>query len=172
MPTRLAVLGDHDPAKPTHRELDAALSLLPSDVEASWIATDSDTAKDLSDFDALWVVPGGPYADDSAVYAAIRSAREDQQPFLGTCSGFQYAVVEFASNVAGMKDAAHAEASPEADEPVIEPLACSLSISNVRSVPSLAPGLPAFAALNRSSDRIGATSDWRISSWIGWSMPV
>lgn len=124
--TTLAVLGDHDSTKPTHRELEAALGLLPADVRALWVGTDSDDAADLSGFDGLWVVPGSPYADDAAVYAAIQWARVSGRPFLGTCSGFQYAVVEFARNVAGLRDAAHAEESPDAEKPVVEALSCSL----------------------------------------------
>jgi CTP synthase (UTP-ammonia lyase) len=36
-------------------------------------------------------------------------ARTTGQPFLGTCGGFQYAVVEYARNVAGWRGAGHAE---------------------------------------------------------------
>ena len=47
-------------------------------------------------------------------------------PFLGTCGGFQHAVVEYARNVLGWADAEHAETAPEAARPVIVPLACAL----------------------------------------------
>jgi CTP synthase (UTP-ammonia lyase) len=78
------------------------------------------------DADGLWVVPGSPYRDDTAVYAAITGARTSGQPFLGTCAGFQYAVIEFARNVAGLSDANHAETAPGANTLVIDRLACSL----------------------------------------------
>ena len=60
------------------------------------------------------------------MYAAIRTARLSGQPFLGTCGGFQYAVLEFARNVAGIADADHAETAPEAAHLIINRLSCSL----------------------------------------------
>src|SRR5689334_21550728 len=114
VPTAIAVVGDRDPAYLTHRELDAALALMPAGVEARWVATDGPDATRLDRFDALWIVPGTPYRDDRAVFAAIECARRDGVPILGTCGGFQHMVVEFARNVAGIADAAHAETAPAA----------------------------------------------------------
>jgi CTP synthase (UTP-ammonia lyase) len=58
---------------------------------------------------AVWAVPGSPYVNDEAAYAATTHARTTGQPFLGTCGGFQYAMVEYARNVAGCTGAGHAE---------------------------------------------------------------
>lgn len=129
---RIAVLGDRDAGYVTHRELDAALALFPDWVDARWIATDSAGARALEERDGLWVAPGSPYRDNDAVLAAIAYARENEIPMLATCSGFQYAVVEFARNVAGLH-AAHAEIEPEAEMPVVTPLRCSL-VGETRSV--------------------------------------
>jgi len=57
---------------------------------------------------------------------AIRWARETGRPFLGTCGGFQHAIVEYARNVLGLVAADHAESNPIAALPLISPLACSL----------------------------------------------
>jgi CTP synthase (UTP-ammonia lyase) len=57
---------------------------------------------------------------------AIRFARENSRPFLGTCGGFQHAIIEAMRDVAGLKDADHAESNPQAKMPVITRLACSL----------------------------------------------
>jgi CTP synthase (UTP-ammonia lyase) len=57
---------------------------------------------------------------------AIRYARENRVPFLGTCAGFQHAVIEYAQNVLGWSDAAHAETTPHAARNVISPLSCGL----------------------------------------------
>lgn len=46
-------------------------------------------------------------------------------PFLGTCGGFQHAIIEYARNVMGWQDAAHAETDTEG-RMVIAPLSCSL----------------------------------------------
>ena len=124
-PVRIAVLGDRNTNYLTHRELDAALARFPDWARPKWVATDSPEAVDHQAFDGLWVVPGSPFRDDAAVYTAIGHARETGLPFLGTCAGFQYAVVEFAREVAGL-DAGHAETSPHAGTLVVAPLACSL----------------------------------------------
>ena len=57
---------------------------------------------------------------------AIRFAREHGVPFLGTCGGFQHALLEYARNVLHLSDADHAESNPEATMPLIAPLSCSL----------------------------------------------
>ena len=57
---------------------------------------------------------------------AIRHARERDVPFLGTCGGFQHAVIEYARNVLGWADADHGETSPDAERAVISLLECAL----------------------------------------------
>jgi CTP synthase (UTP-ammonia lyase) len=64
----------------------------------------------------------GPYQNSDAALDAIRFARERQVPFLGTCAGFQHAVIEYARSVLGIADADHAESNPSAPAPVIAPL--------------------------------------------------
>lgn len=122
----IAALGDRDPALYTHREIDAAMRLVPDGVELRWVATDGEEARRIDSFDGLWVLPGTPYRDDDAVYAAIRFAREQGMPMLGTCGGFQYMAVEFARSVAGISGAAHAKSEPDAEAIVVGALACSL----------------------------------------------
>lgn len=56
---------------------------------------------------------------------AIRYARENSIPFPGTCGGFQHAILEYARNVLGWIDAAHAE-TDTTGRMVITPLTCSL----------------------------------------------
>ena len=123
---RVVLIGDRNPDYVTHRELDAVLKLLPATVRAEWVGTDTAEAMHTSDADGVWLVPGTPYRNDHAVFAAITTARTSGQPFLGTCGGFQYAVIEFARNVAGLPGAHHAETAPDAKELVVDRLACSL----------------------------------------------
>lgn len=136
MATSIGLLGDLDLSKPTHRELKAAVGLFPDGIEARWIGTDEAEARSPEGIDGLWVFPGSPYRDDDAVFGAIGWALDSGVPFLGTCSGFQYALIVLARR-AGMDDAAHAEIDPDADRPMIEPLACSLidEEREVRTVP-------------------------------------
>ncbi len=124
MAVSIAVLGDRNVDHLTHPELDATLELMPADVAARWLP--SPDAAAAAGADGLWVVPGTPYRDGDAVLEAIRRARNAGMPMLGTCGGFQYMLVEFARNVAGMGEAAHAETDPGAAEPVVARLSCSL----------------------------------------------
>jgi CTP synthase (UTP-ammonia lyase) len=131
------LLGDRNPEFLTHRAFDAALAALPSDVRGRWVGTDSPEAARTSEADGIWVASGGPYRNDGAVLAAIESARTSGQPFLGTCSGFQFAIVEFSRNVAGIRDADHAETATNREHLVVDRLACSL-VGQERMVTALA----------------------------------
>lgn len=67
------------------------------------------------------LVPGG-FGDrgiEGKILAA-QYAREKKIPFFGICLGMQMAVVEFARNVCGMKDAHSSEFSSETRHPVID----------------------------------------------------
>jgi CTP synthase (UTP-ammonia lyase) len=120
MSVAIAALGDRNASYVTHREIDATIALAP---EIRWVGTD---AANIEGFDGLWVLPGTPYRDEGAALAAIRFAREQGMPILGTCGGFQHMALEFARNAAGIAGAAHAETEPDGETIVVEPLACSL----------------------------------------------
>jgi len=124
---RILALGDREPSFFTHRELDAAFVLMAAaGVRCEWTATDSRQARDLRSADGVWLLPGTPYRDDAAAYAAIEYCRGSGTPFLGTCGGFQYACVQLARSLAGIKAAAHAESEPDAEDLVVIPLRCTL----------------------------------------------
>ena len=129
----VGLVGDQDHAIPAHKAIARALGLaslsLGRPVSAVWIGTDAverEPEASLWELDALWCVPGSPYRSMDGALAAIRHARERGIPFLGTCGGFQHALIEFARNVCGIADAEHAETSPDAERLVISPLACEL----------------------------------------------
>jgi len=121
---RIGLLGD-DTGHRSHQELNALVPQLAGEygVEAVWLPTDS--AFDVAELDGIWLVPGSPYADDDAVIAALRTVRESGIPFLGTCGGMQYAVMEFLRTVLGAS-ATHAESDGERADNAVVPLACSL----------------------------------------------
>ena len=62
MRIRIALLGDKDLGYVTHRELDAAVALLPDWVGRRWIGSDSAEARALAGIDGLWVIPARPTA--------------------------------------------------------------------------------------------------------------
>jgi CTP synthase (UTP-ammonia lyase) len=129
---RIAIVGDRDPAITAHRGVDASLALMKRDGRApawEWIHTSrltGDPAELLAGFDGIWCVPGSPYSSTWGALAAIRFAREAPRVFLGTCGGFQHAMLEYAEGVWGVQHAEHAELDPEAADPVIAPLSCGL----------------------------------------------
>lgn len=128
---RIGLIGDHDAAVPAHQAIPRALALaadamgLP--VVAEWVPTvEVDDESRVAAFDGIWCVPASPYRSMDGALRAIRFAREHRRPFLGTCGGFQHAIVEYARSVLGWTDADHGETAPEATRAVIAPLACAL----------------------------------------------
>jgi CTP synthase (UTP-ammonia lyase) len=85
------------------------------------------SADSVAEFSAIWIVPGSPYKNMEGVLSAIRFAREMNRSFLGTCGGFQHALIEYARNVCGVAAADHAESNPEGNILVVTQLACSLA---------------------------------------------
>ena len=73
----------------------------------------------LSDVDGV-LIPGGfgPRGIEGKI-ETVRFVREKQIPFLGICLGMQCAVVEFARNVCGLKDANSTEFNENTPYPVI-----------------------------------------------------
>ena len=129
---RIAVVGDHDPAITAHRAIPLALALSSESaggVSFEWVHT-SELAENaperLAGFRGIWCVPGSPYASTRGALGAIRFARETERAFLGTCGGFQHAMLEYAESVWGVASPAHAELDPNADDPVVARLACGL----------------------------------------------
>ncbi|HEX9929013.1 MAG TPA: CTP synthase [Pyrinomonadaceae bacterium] len=132
MAIKLGLIGDYSPDVVAHIAIPKALSLaaevIKDEVNAVWLGTETVAEKinELSEFDALWCVPASPYKNMDGALSAIRYARESKVPFLGTCGGFQHALIEYARNVLNLKKADHGESNPQTEMPLIAPLACSL----------------------------------------------
>lgn len=130
---RIALVGDYDANVIAHqaipRALAGAASVVEARVEWDWIHTS--TIPPVVDalfgpYAAVWCVPASPYANTVGALAAIRFARQTGRPFLGTCGGFQHALLEYAETVWHVAAPAHAELEPGAPDPVIAPLMCAL----------------------------------------------
>ena len=128
----VALVGDRDLSVPAHQAIPLALDLAAAhhgvSVKAAWVPTAQihRAVDELASYDGIWCVPASPYENTLGALEAIRFAREQRVPFLGTCGGFQHALMEYAMNVLGMADADHAELNPAATHPLITALACSL----------------------------------------------
>jgi CTP synthase (UTP-ammonia lyase) len=129
---RVGLVGDFNPSVRAHVAIPKALELA-ADVtgyksNVTWVETSAlgvNVEEQLREFDALWCVPASPYANMEGALSAIRFARESGRPFLGTCGGFQHAVLMLARDLAGIPEAAHAEYGPDG-ELVVVALECSL----------------------------------------------
>ena len=76
--------------------------------------------KDLKKYDGI-IVPGGfGKRGIEGKIKAIGFCRKNKIPYLGLCLGMQLAVVEFARNVCGLKDANSTEFAPRSPFPVID----------------------------------------------------
>lgn len=127
----LALIGDYNPDVIAHQAIPVALQqaaeALKLNIQVQWVDTETVTPDtQLHTFDGFWCVPASPYRDADGALRAIRFAREHRRPFLGTCGGFQHAVLEYARNVLGWADAEHGELAPDAKRAVIAPLSCAL----------------------------------------------
>ena len=82
--------------------------------------TDDNVAEKLTGLDGLLVAPGFGHRGVEGKIVAVKYARENGLPFFGICLGMQMAVIEFARNVLGLKDAHSTEMDPDTKEPVID----------------------------------------------------
>ena len=153
---RIALVGDRSPHVRSHVRVPGLLDRLRDrdnlDFDAYWIPTDQ-VDEALEGFDGIWLLPGSPYRSEAGAITAIRIARESGIPFLGTCAGFQHAMLEFARNVCGAAEVQHGESTPDADDLLIVPLACSLD--GHEGAIQVTPGTRAAALLGaeRSMER-------------------
>src|SRR4051794_28912684 len=115
---RIALVGDYNPDVPAHQAIPKALRLsaerLTVRVEPIWMHTSTLDVSQLPAFSGIWCVPASPYANTDRALAAIRFPRENNRTFLGTCGGFQHALLEYARTVLG-READHAETSPDSE---------------------------------------------------------
>src|SRR5215469_15732816 len=128
----VALVGDYKPSVPAHQAIPIALNLAAAhhgvSIEAKWIHTSQirRAEDEFAPYHGIWCVPASPYENTLGALEAIRFAREQQVPFLGTCGGFQHALMEYAKNVLGMANADNAELNPGTSHPLIAALTCSL----------------------------------------------
>jgi len=82
--------------------------------------TQENVIEKLANLDGLLVAPGFGMRGVEGKIIAVQHARENKLPFFGICLGMQMAVIEFARNVLGMKDAHSTEMNVNTPDPVID----------------------------------------------------
>lgn len=150
---RIALVGDRDSSVTAHYAIERSFELAP-DIEPVWIPTDSigeSASERLKSFNAIWCTPKSPYVSEAGAIAAIRYARENAKAFLGTCAGFQHAILEYIRTVRGMDHAYHAENTPGAFPQVISSLSCPLI--EQEEVVKIVPGTKLHALIRKEELR-------------------
>jgi CTP synthase len=114
----------HDAYKSINESFIQAGAVNECKVNIEWISSESlspeDINKKLDHLDAMLIAPGFGERGIPGKIEAARYARENKVPFFGICLGMQCAVIEFAQNVLGLKDAASTEVDPKTPDPVID----------------------------------------------------
>ncbi|MDF2589665.1 MAG: synthase [Anaerocolumna sp.] len=130
---KIGIIGDYESERPSHIATNESIrhcaKYLGIDVEIEWLPTESfenGKTESLQAFDGLWCAPGSPYKSMMGAIHAINFARENNYPFIGTCGGFQHAVMEYAYNKLGYKEIGEKSYNPYTSELFISPLSCSL----------------------------------------------
>ncbi len=130
MTIKIALVGDYQEEVIAHQAIPKALKLaadqIKQPIDVEWLDTELISSTNLSVFSGIWCVPASPYNNMDNAISAIQFAREHALPFLGTCAGYQHAVIEYARNVLGFQHADNAEVSPDASMPLISGLSCKL----------------------------------------------
>jgi CTP synthase (UTP-ammonia lyase) len=131
--TRIALVGDFNAEILAHRAINASFALAnetgQTQFEPQWLGTETivpGEKDELANVCGIWCVPGSPYRNPEGAFWAIQTARTRALPFLGTCGGYQHALIEYARNVLKIKTAEHAEDNPSAPIALISRLQCAL----------------------------------------------
>ena len=137
---RIALVGKyielHDAYLSVHEALIHAGYVYNKKVEVEWIDSETlekgnvDLKKVFKNIDGILVPGGFGSRGIEGKIKAINYARVNNIPFLGICLGMQLAVIEFARNVCGIKDANSTEFEPTTNSPVIDLMADQKSIIN------------------------------------------
>jgi CTP synthase len=124
---KIAFVGKYLDLKESYKSLTEALihagAHLDRKVNIKWIDSEKveeeGAAKFLNDCDGILVAGGFGERGVEGKILAIQYAREEKIPFLGICLGMQLAMVEFARNILGLKEANSLEFDKHTPDPII-----------------------------------------------------
>lgn len=136
---RIGLVGKYVELKDSYKSIAEALihagAQLEVKVDIDWIHSEAIQAKNaaqrLAHLHGIIVAPGFGSRGIDGKIETIQFAREHHIPFFGICLGMQCAVIEFARNVIGLKDAHSTEIKEYTPNPVIDLMAEQKSIQNM-----------------------------------------
>ncbi len=104
-------------------------------VKIKWVQSDNLTeknvAKKLDGMSGILVAPGFGGRGIEGKLSAVKYARTNNIPFFGICLGMQCAVIEYARNVCGWKDANSTEFDQDSEYPIIDIMHDQKDIENM-----------------------------------------
>ncbi|MCO4793305.1 MAG: CTP synthase [Bacteriovoracaceae bacterium] len=124
---KIGVVGKYTELTESYKSLDEALQhgaienqlkLTTVFIDAEELIEDDRREELLSDVHGILVPGGFGERGTEGKIKAIQFARENKVPFFGICLGMQLAMIEFARNIAGLKEATSAEFSEEGEHVV------------------------------------------------------
>lgn len=135
---KIGLIGKYIELKDSYKSINEALIhagvLNDSKVNIEWIHSEHITPQNVAEkfkgLKGVLVAPGFGERGIEGKIAAIKYARENRIPFFGICLGMQCAVIEFARNVLGHKEAHSTEMNPGTPVPVIDILESQKKIIN------------------------------------------
>ncbi len=127
-------------------------------VDISWIDSksfekDKSKVKELASYDGILVPGGFGGTGVEGKILAIEYARKNKVPYLGLCLGLQLAIVEFARNACGMKNAHSTEVDKNSPYPVIDILPTQKELM-AASQYGATMRLGAYAAILKSGSQV------------------
>lgn len=145
-------------------------------VKVKWIATESiksdqDAEAAFYGVDGILILPGFGSRGSEGKILSCKYARENKVPFLGICLGLQCAVIEFARNVCGLKNANSTEFNKKTPYPVIDLLESQKAIKRKGGTMRLGaydcevkPGTIAFNAYRKTKISERHRHRWEIKN--------
>lgn len=135
---RIGLVGKYVELKDSYKSISESLIHAGAEndchVSIEWIHSESITDENVQDkfkgLTGIIVAPGFGQRGIEGKITAIKYVRENDIPFLGICLGMQCAVIEFARNVLGFKDANSTEMNPGTTNPVIDLLEVQRKVTN------------------------------------------
>lgn len=130
----IAIVGEYYKGFEPHVKLDEALEHVKQkfgfNFDYEWVNTlmvEQHGDEFLKKYCGIWSAPGSPFLSLEGALHAIKFARVNNIPHIGTCAGFQHTIIEFARNILGVKEAQHEEYDANVSSLFISKLVCSLA---------------------------------------------